>query len=217
MTVQELIDKSLQTLGVIAPGETPAPEERTDALSALNSLIANWNAQQLPLFSVQLTTVPLTGAGSYTLGTRPMRIKSAQVLAANGAAQAPVLVDAVGWASIADKTRTGIYAEALYCDYGFPAATVSLSPRPAGGTLEIYSYKQLTEFASLAESIVLPPGYERALRFALAMDLASEYGRTVTPEIAAAAQEAKNAIAGLNAVVLGEMAPGPTAATKQAA
>ena len=215
MTVQELIDKSLQTLGVIAPGETPATEERADALSALNNLIANWNAQQLPLFSVQLTTVTLTGAASYALATRPMRIKSAQVLAANGAAMAPMLVDAVGWAGITDKTRTGIYAEALYCDYGFPSATVSLSPRPAAGTLEIYSYKQLTEFASLAEVITLPPGYERALRFALAMELASEYGRTVTPEIAAAATEAKNAIAGLNAVVLGEMAPG--AATKQAA
>lgn len=217
MTVQQLIDKALVLIGVIAPGETPATEERNDAFDALNNLVANWSAQQLPLFSVQLDTVTLTGAASYTLASRPMRIKSAQVLAANGTAQAPALIDAVGWAGVSDKTRTGVFAEVLYCDYGYPSAVVTLSPRPGAGTLEIYSYKQLTEFASLAEVIDLPPGYERALRYALAIDLAPEYGRTVTPEIAGSAQEAKNAIAQLNAIVLGEMQPGPTAATKQAA
>ena len=217
MTVTELIDKALQLIGVIAPGETPAPEERADALSVLNNLLANWNAQQLPLFSVKLDIVPLTGAASYTLASRPMRIKSAQVLAANGTAQAPALIDAVGWASVTDKSRTGVYAEVLYCDYGYPTATVTLSPRPASGTLEIYSYRRLAEFASLAEVIDLPPGYERALRYALAIDLAPEYGRTVTPEIGASAMEAKNAIAQLNAIVLGEMQQAPTAATKQAA
>ena len=215
MTVQELVDKSLQLIGVIAPGETPATTERDDAFAILNNLLANWSAQQIPLFSVQLQTVALTGAASYALTTRPTRIKSAQVVSTGGATQAPALVDALGWAGVGDKTRTGLFAEVLYCDYAYPSATVSLSPRPTGGTLEVYSFKPLTAFSALSATIDLPPGYERALRTNLAIELAPEYGRPVTQELAAMAADAKNAITQLNSVVLGEQQAG-AGATAQA-
>lgn len=216
MTVGDLINKSLQLIGVIAAGETPATEESNDALDVLNNIVASWNAQQIPLFSVSLQTVTLTGAATYTLATRPRRIKTAQVVATNGATQAPALVDSVGWASIPDKTRTGLFAESLYCDYAFPSATISLSPKPAGGTLEIYAYTPLTAFTGLTQTISLPDGYERALRYALAIDLAPEYGRPVDQAVAGIANESRNAIVQLNAIVLGEAQPG-AGATAQAA
>src|SRR5262245_14904905 len=153
--VQDLIDRSLRLIGVLAAGETPASVERDDALVALNNIVTSWNAQQIALYSVTLQTTALTGAASYTLATRPRRIKSASVIATGGATQAPVLVDAVGWASVQDKTRTGLFAETLYCDYAFPSATVWLSPRPSGGTLELYSFTPLTQFASLGATIML--------------------------------------------------------------
>lgn len=217
MTVQDLVNKSLQLIGVLAAGETPATAESDDAFAILNTIVSNWTAQQLPLYSVSVQTVTLTGAASYALSTRVSRIKSAQVLAANGTARTPDLIDAARWASVADKTRTGVFAEVLYCDYGFPSATVYLSPKPAAGTLEVFSYTPLTAFGSLGATITLPPGYERALRYALAIELAPEYGRAVGPEILGPAQEAKSAITGLNAVVLGEVVPGAASTAQPAA
>lgn len=211
MTVQDLVSKALQLIGVIASGETPSVSESSDAFDALNLIIANWNAQQLPLYAVQLQTITLTGAASYPLATRPVRIKSAGVLAINGTERSPTMIDAATWAAVADKTRTGIFAEVMYCDYGFPTATVYLSPRPSGGQLEIYILKPLTQFASLSETINLPPGYERALRYTLAIEIAPEYGRVVGPEILGPGAEARNAITGLNAAMLGEAVPAAAA------
>lgn len=217
MTVQDLVTKSLQLIGVVASGETPATSESNDAFDALNLIIANWNAQQLPLYSVSVQTVTMTGAASYALSTRVSRIKSAQVVSSIGTTQAPNLIDAAGWAGVTDKARTGVFAEVLYCDYAFPSATVWLSPKPTAGTLEVFSYTPLTAFGSLGATITLPPGYERALRYALAIELAPEYGRPLGPEILVPAQEAKGAITGLNAVVLGEMQPASAATAQPAA
>jgi hypothetical protein len=212
MTVQDLIDKALRLIGVIASGETPSTSERSDALIALNNIVTSWNAQQIALYSVTMQTIPLTGAASYALATRPQRIKAAVVSTAGGDTQAPALVDATGWSNIRDKTRTGLFAEALYCDYAYPTATIALSPKPAGGQLEIYSFTRLTQFGGLAETITLPDGYERALTSSLAIELAPEYGRPVDQALLAIAQEAKNSITTLNGIVLGETTPGVAAA-----
>lgn len=216
MTAQDIIDKALQRINVIAPGQTPATEERNDALIALNNLIQSWNAEQVTLFAVTLQTVTLSGAASYSLATRPRRIKAATVLTTAGAGQAPMLVDAAGWASILDKSRTGLFAEALYCDYAYPSATVSLTPKPASGTLEIYSYTPLSTYASLSTNQTLPDGYDRALIGSLAVELATEYGRPVDEALLQTAVQAKQAITQLNALVLGEAMPGQAASVQAA-
>ncbi len=212
MTVSDLIDKALRLIGVIASGETPSTTERSDALIALNNIVASWNAQQIALYAVTKQTVALTGAASYALATRPQRIKSAAVVSTGGGTQSPALVDAAGWTSIRDQTRTGLFAEALYCDYAYPAANVFLSPKPTAGSLEIYSFTRLTQFATLAETITLPDGYERALTSSLAIELAPEYGRPVDQALLAISQESKGSITTLNGIVLGETTPGSAAA-----
>jgi len=214
MLVQDLIDRSLRLIGVIAAGEVPASVERDDALISLNGIVTSWSAQQITLYQVSVQTVSLTGATSYTLGTRPARIKAASIVAANGSSKAPALVDAVGWASVEDKSRTGIWAEVLYCNYGYPSASVYLSPRPTSGSLEIHSFTPLTQFASLATTIALPDGYERALTYALALELAPEYGRPIDQAVLGVAGESKQAITALNALVLGEAQPGAAASAQ---
>jgi len=216
VTAQDIIDKALTRINVIAPGQTPATEERNDALIALNNLIQSWNAEQVTLYGVTLQTITLTGAASYPLATRPRRIKAATVLTSAGAGQAPVLVDATGWAGILDKSRTGLFADALYCDYGFPTATVSLTPKPGSGTLEVYSYTPLTTYATLSTNQTLPDGYDRALIGSLAIELATEYGRPVDEALLNTAVQAKQAITALNALVLGEAAPGQAASVQAA-
>ena len=215
MTFQDLVNGALRSLGVIAAGESPSTEESNDALAALNDLVASWTALGMPIYEITRdATVTLTGAASYELTTRPVRIKSAAVIAANGTAMPVQLVPSEKWSAIQDKTRTGIFAEALFCDYAFPDATVYLSPKPGAGTLELFVYRELASDNALADTVSLPPGYQRALRFNLAVDLAGEYGRAASPELVASAAESKNAITNLNAFVLGETvaaAPPPAA------
>jgi hypothetical protein len=150
--------------------------------------------------------VTLTGATSYNLVTRALLIKSAAVV--NAGLQTPYeVVDAKVWAA-GDANRV------LWYDGGYPTGAIRLRPSPTSGTLEMYSYHPLTALATLATAIALPPGYVRALRYGLALDLAPEYGRPLDQGLVNLANDAKLSIQGLNQVVLGPIAPpapGPTA------
>jgi len=214
MTAQELIDGALRAIGVIASGESPNPEESADSLVTLNDLLASWSALGLPIYEIIRDATPLTGVESYVLTTRPVRIKSGSVVAANGVAQPVEIVSAERWAGITDRTRTGVYADVLFCDFGLAVCTVRLSPKPSTGTLELWVYRALASVGALSTSFSLPPGYLRALRLNLAVELASEFGRPVSESLTATAQEAKSAITNLNSFVLGEQTAPPAGAAQ---
>jgi hypothetical protein len=59
----------------------------------------------------------------------------------------------------------------------------------------------LRRFASLDTELTFPPGYERALRFGLALDLAVEYGREASTALVGAFAQAFSAIKRTNTVV----------------
>jgi len=216
MTVQTFIDSTLKLITVLDPGGSASTSESNDAFAVLNQLLANWSAANVPVFRMSRDTVAMSGAASYVLASRPLKIQGAAVTLADGTSKDCEIVTADQWSKIADKTRAGKFAKFLYCDGAYPSATVYLTPRAAtGGTLELYSIKELTAFASLGATIDLPPGYEHALRYALAYALAPEYGKAISPALEAGAAEAKGAIAKLNADVLGT--PIPAEANQKAA
>jgi hypothetical protein len=102
----------------------------------------------------------------------------------------------------------------LWPDGGYPLLTVYLWPAPVtSATLEVHSYKPLTSIATVGTTVALPPEYERALKMLLALDLAPEYEVKLTqiPELVANAQQAKQALVGLNARVIGPDAMIPPA------
>jgi hypothetical protein len=207
MTYQELIDRAFAKIGVIRPGQGASTEENSDALDTLKQLIDSWSAQGVPIFEITRTTVTMTGAASYALPARPTKIRAASVVTAAGLQMPARVIKVEEWATIADKTRTGLFAEVLFCDGGFPEATVYLTPKPGAGTLELQSYFPIDTDIEAADTVAFPPGYERSLIAALAVDLATEYGRTVPPELAAVATEAMQAIANLNGDAIGGNPP----------
>jgi hypothetical protein len=208
-TVLDLLKAAGRKIGVIASGQGFSTEEQADAFTCLNQLVDSWSAAGVPIYQITKTTVTLNGAASYALPDRPTKIQAAAVLTAAGLNKAPEIVTAAGWAGIPDKTRTGLLAEALYCDYNFPTANVFLSPKPGAGTLELYSYFPIDQFGAVGDTVTLPPGYERSLIAALAVDLAAEFGRDVPPSLLQTANEAMGAIAKLNAEALGTVPPAP--------
>ena len=214
-TVQQLIDASLRLIGVLDSGEAASTSESNDAFAALNQLVAGWSGAGVPIYQTTKDIIPLTGAASYTLAVRPVKLKSAHVTADN-ISQPAEIVTSERWSAFKDRALVSRWAQELYWDGGYPTGNLFLWPNPTSGSLEVYSLKPLTAFSSLSSTIDLPPGYEHALKFALAMVLAPEYGSSLSPE---QANEAKAAIAAINAMVLGPPLPasGPATAAVPAA
>lgn len=214
-TAQEFGDDALALIGELASGQTPSAEDRAIVLRTLNRLVDSWSASGVAIPSLTLdNSVTLNGAESYTLSTRPLGVKAASVRAANGATKPAAILDAPGWGSVEDKTRTGIYAEALFFDAGYPTAKVYVSPKPSAGTLELWVYRALEAGLVAGDELAFPPGYERALLNALAIDICSIYGREVPASVAAVGSEAFGYIAARNAEVLGIPAPGASEAAQ---
>jgi hypothetical protein len=162
------------------------------------------------------TSTFTVGPGGQLAATRPARCQSIAV-SSGGFRRSVDLVSSAEWATLIEPAGAPISLPLeCYVEYAYPLATVNLWPVPGAGTsIEIHSLQQFTAFASLAATVDLPPGYEQALRMALAGVLAPEYGSAMPPEYAAAAAEAKNSIAALNAAVSGT--PGASTTAPQAA
>lgn len=206
-TVQEFISSTLRLIRVLDSGETPTATESNDALVALNQLIASWSAAGVPVYQESKDIISLTGASLYPLPSRPVKITAAHV-SYSGITFPVAIVTSAQWTQPKDRTATSKFAKELYYDGGYPTGTIGLWPIvSSGSTLELYSLKPLASFASLGDTISLPPGYEQALRFALAGVLAPEYGSAMPPEYAAAAADARQSIAAMNMATLGAAVP----------
>lgn len=210
-TAQDIIDSALRLLNITATGETPTALERADGLITLNQMLSSWSAQGVMIPYVTGDSFALTGAGSYTIGTgstintaRPLLIRAMSIMVSNVRKDLEI-VKAERWAQIRDLSRASKFARLAYFEVINPTVgAIYLWPTPAsGGLLTIHSLKPLTAFGALSTPVSMPEGYERALRALLALELAPEYGAPVTETLIAMAQDAKGAIAGLNAAVLG--------------
>jgi hypothetical protein len=62
-------------------------------------------------------------------------------------------------------------------DNGYPLGTISIYAVPtSGSSLRLLSNKPLANLSALTTTVDLPPGWKRALKYNLAIDLAPEYG-----------------------------------------
>lgn len=206
-TVLDLISGSLRLIQSLASGESVPASESQDALSALNQMIGSWSTENLLVYSTPREIFPLVaGQSQYFMGIgavdfntdKPMDIQAAGI---NVMTQSPVLelpleiINLEQWSQIPIKTTQSSIPRRLYCEMTYPQATLNLWPVPsAANSIVIYSKKQLTQFASINTTLSLPPGYEKTLKYGLAIELAPEYGKQLAPEIGAVYAEAKESI-----------------------
>lgn len=206
MTVQELIKAALRSIGAIATGETPTADELADGLEALNLLIESWaNNRQLIHYLTENSHTLTAGTAAYTIGasadittTKPVKIVSA--FTRGTGIDVPIkIIGENRYNRIATKTMTGV-PEWLWPNYGNALVTMTLFPVPASAlTLYVYSLKSLTVYTSLTTTLSIPEGYERALKFNLAIDLAPEYGKEPSAAVIRNAEQSKAAIKAINA------------------
>lgn len=193
MLASDLINGALRLLGVIASGETPATNESTDALFALNGILESWQNQELLSWEQQRVNISLTagqrvyvvpGDAAFTGVPRPKSVHAAgyTIITVAGGANVEyplkVLTDAE-YRLIPAKGLTSTYPQALYYESSVPAGLIQLWPVPTASnlTLSLYIDPGFPQYA-LTDTVALPPGYPRALRYMLAVELAPEYGKT---------------------------------------
>lgn len=200
-TVRDLVKGSLRLIGAVATGETPSAEEQADALAVLSDMLDSWSAEGLVVYAQVREEFTLTpDKAAYTWGaagdfnsTRPVRVAVVNALDTNSSFELPVQnVSPTEWAAISDKTTTGSVTSRCYLEGTYPLETVNVYPVPSvDSKLVIYSWKPLASFANSNATVDLPPGYAKALRYCLALELAPEYGKQPDPAIVIQAAEAK--------------------------
>ena len=213
MTALDLITSSLRLIGALAASENPTTSEAQDGLAALNALLDSWAAERLFIHTVEEVLTPLVvGQASYTLGPggqinrdpRPVWISAGSLVDTTQTTpveyplEGPLTVQQ--WRRVTVKTLASDLPVAFYVDGGVPLRTLTLWPVPnrAGVSLKLYLPAPLIQVPSLTTTLTLPTGYARALRFALAVELAPEFGVPVPPRVEAVAREATAIVKRIN-------------------
>jgi hypothetical protein len=201
MTALDFIKAALRKINVLASGETPTGTEQADALGILNRMLDSWNADRLTVYNTQIQDFPLVANQQvYTLGpngnfnvARPAKITGASVVLLSNPLQPlerPLVIynNDQEWQEVTLKLIKTTFPEAVYDDDGFPLRSLSFWPIPQeADTFRMYSWQPMTAAASLTTVLTNPPGYAEAIEYNLAVRLASEFGGSVTPLIAASA------------------------------
>ena len=190
MTARELIASSLRLLGVLAAGETATADEASDALSALNQMLSAWSNENLVVYQKVRDEFTLTADdGSYSWGTtagagnfttaRPVQVLKANIeIQGTDPQEVPLqILTLEEYAAIVSKTMDSSIPQAVYFDGAYPNVGVEFYPVPSAAEhVVFYSLKPFSTL-TLSTELSYPPGYEKAIRYNLAIDLAPEYGR----------------------------------------
>lgn len=104
------------------------------------------------------------------------------------------------YTSIGLKGQPGPWPKGVYYNENFPLGNLLFWPVPTmGGQMHLWTDNVFGLFANLTDSVNLPQGYARALKLALALELAPEYGKQPNPLLGEQARTAKAALKALNA------------------
>lgn len=204
-TALDIINNSLRVLQVASPDVVLTAAEASNALDTLNLMIDSWSNEPMMINHVVKDSLILTpGQAQYTIGTsgnintdRPIQIESSTITISNS--ELPLsIVSYDDWAVIRLKTISA-YPDTLYFDTAYPLGIINLYPVPSTATtLTLYSLKPFTKFTDLTSIFSLPPGYARAMKYQLAIELAPEYQTSAGPDVIALAQAAKAGIKRVN-------------------
>lgn len=205
-TVLDIVTNAMEECGVLTKSEAPTNEEAQSGLKRLNRLISSWSNSDTLVYERTTESFTLSsGTSAYTMGsggdfntTRPVKIVESHVR--QGTTDYPLaLVSDSIYQSIAVKSTGGL-PEYINFTNEYPLATINLYPTPSTAyTLFITSEKPFSEYASINSTVDLPPGWEDALTYNLAVRLCGIYGQPVDQSLSSLARESKAMIA-LNTV-----------------
>ena len=208
-TAGDLITGALRLIGQLAEGETASPETANDALVAMNQMIDSWSTERLSVFSTQdqvFTWPPATisrtlGPTGDFVGNRPILIDDATYFRdpGTGVSFGIKIINQQQYDGIAVKTVTTTYPQVLWYNTTMPNIEMFLYPVPTRALeWHFISVEELTQPALLATVLSFPPGYLRAFRFNLAVEIATEFGIEPPANVSRIAMAAKRTLKRIN-------------------
>lgn len=203
------INGALRLIGQLAEGETPSAATSDDALTAMNQMLDSWSSERLSVFSTQdqvftwpanTATRSLGPTGNF-VGKRPVLVDDSTyfVDTSNGVSFGIQLINQQQYDGIAVKTVTSTYPQILFVNEEMPNIDMTIYPVPTKALeWHIISVTELVEPATLATTLVIPPGYLRAFRFNLACEIAAEFGVEPSATVQRIAMASKRNIKRIN-------------------
>ena len=208
-TAGDQINRALRLLGVLAEGETPSASVSQDSLMALNQLIDSWNTERLSTFVTQdqvytwpagLISRDLGPSGDF-VGNRPIMLDDATYFRDPGTnvSFGVKFINQQQYDGIAVKTVSSTYPQVCWVNMGFPDVTITIYPRPTRDLeWHFVSVQELDRPADLSTVLFYPPGYLRAFTYALAMEIAPEFGVEPSPQVTRIAMTSKRDLKRIN-------------------
>ena len=208
-TAGDQINGALRLIGQLAEGETPSAATSQDSLTAMNQMLDSWSSERLSVFSTQDQVFTWTqGYISRTLGptgnfvgNRPVLLDDATYFRdpSNNISFGIKIINQQQYDGIAVKTVTSTYPQVIWLNMDMPNMDMYIYPVPTK-VLEWHfiSVTELVEPATLATSLIIPPGYLRAFRFNLACEIAAEFGVEPPPSVQRIAMSSKRNIKRIN-------------------
>lgn len=128
-------------------------------------------------------------------GVRPLKINSAIVRVVNsltGTLDYPVaVINLEKYELIGIKTLPGPWPRAVYYQPTEPLGVLNYWPNPSSGEMHLFADPTPTAYATLNDTLVLPQGYQLAIRSNLAVLLMPSYGKADTMQLAMIRDTAK--------------------------
>lgn len=188
-TARQIIQDAFEAIQVYTPGEICLDPDIGRGFEVLNDMIESWSNESLTTYAELQQQVVLTpNKYQYTIGVgadidtvRPLRILdgfgSAYILDPIGNRYPLEVIRQDRWNQIGNinqvQANIPLY---LFYDPQFPWGVVNLFPIPnIGYTAVWFSYLQFSTFPSLDVDANLPPGYTRALKRNLSVELGPYY------------------------------------------
>lgn len=198
ITALKLIERAMQKIGTIAANETLAAEEANDGLDALNDVLETWSVEGLAVYgNLPEAFATVAGQSAYTYGpggdwdaARPVMISNLYTSVQG------VDYPASEWSleqynAVGIKSQRQPIVERWVFINDAPLAQVILWPAPSQATpITIDAPRLLTRVETVSDTLILPPGYVRALQYAVGDEMASEYGSPIDVSAKARATKA---------------------------
>ncbi len=200
-TVLDIITSAMRLNQAVRKTESITADEGEDGMATMNEMLASWSNEGLNIISRTWEYFNITSGTSYTIGdggdlntVRPTVIKEAFLRIGNIDYSLQPLTDDE-YEQIAFKTLATAIPTYYNYDNGYPLGKIRLYSSLAGSAeLHLLSEKPFTAYTSLQDTVDLPAGTIRALKYNLAIDLAPEYNKEPSAAVIKGAKESLGAI-----------------------
>lgn len=206
-TADDQINAALRLLGVLAEGEIPSNAAAADALVALNQMLDSWSTERLSVFTTeeQIFTWPAgqmlrtLGPSGNFVGDRPIALDDSTYYVYNQISYGLDFLNELQYNSLALKTAQSSLPVAIFVNNTVANITMKLYPVPTTDLeFHLVSVLPLAQVTASGDPLVIPPGYLRAFKYNLAVELAPEYGISAPKDVKDIAKASKRNIKRIN-------------------